>query len=506
MRPGSLFALPVYNDESRFVLRKSKIRIFKDSLNAFINLFKIAFSVYGMSNTHSLFLAISLLIYVAIFYKLMLAFPLFSTVKPVLLSLPNKDIISFIIAATLNYLFIFFLFSRDFGRNFKKIHVVSVVVSFATVCLFALFTYPIFSQDQSWNMLMSKAYLTYGKNPYTTSVSDIQSDSWALHAPAWTGVKMVYGPISVLVYSIAPALTNDFYVALLLTKVISFVALLACMYLAYSLYKTAGLLDSQIKNTLMLLILNPFFVINAVITAHNDIFICLVILIFTLSLIKKKYLLCMLVLILGILVKYVPIILCPALLVYLIREERLVVSKKITLMFWGGLLSLLLTAFLYGLFIQGCSSLKCFTHGIIESNNLGNNITGLFPSVVLHNFGISNTALKLLFFFVSILVSVIFATKNRVLESIYYPLVIPVLFSAVWFEPWYFLWSYFLIAPKIKIKYLAGLASLLILTTCTFSPFLVSLALFLGYLSFYFVFCTMAIIKHYGAGLKDPLV
>jgi glycosyltransferase involved in cell wall biosynthesis len=436
--------------ENRFIERKSKINIFRDSLNAFINIFKIALFVNKVPSFHSLLLLIASVIYALIFYKLIYSFPIFA-IKEIPL-LPDLKVIYPVISFALWSAVYFFILKIV---NLRYLDKLIIYTTFGIVALLALLTFPVCSQDQSWNLLMSKGFVRYGINPYLTTLEKIPANSWFSFINVWGNFVMTHGPLSVYIFSIPVLLFDNFYYALLFLKLISLSSLIVCFVLHSKIMFLMGVRDTVASKNTCFFLLNPFLIINTVLTVHNDIFIALTVLLFTLLLLQRRYILSSLMLFVGALVKYIPLILIPLLLYKIWTDRRLTLYKKTWNSAVGLLLGGALSFILYLPFLKGIKNVTSLFSGLRAQYTFDAfPDMSVFTSFMLYKLGLYGSYLRTISLVSATILSIYLAYKKKILESVYVPLLIPVFFGNLWFQPWYLLWCYFLLIKKEFSVYL----------------------------------------------------
>ncbi len=323
-----------------------------------------------------------------------------------------------------------------------------IYTTFVVVALLALLTFPVYSQDQNWNLLMSKGFVRYGINPYLTPLGEIPANSWFSFVPDWHNIVMTHGPLSVYIYSIPVLLSDNFYYCLLFLKLISLASLICCFILFSKIMHLAGVKDNIVSKNLYFLLLNPFLIVNSVVTVHNDIFVGLAILLFVLFLLKRRYILCSLMLFAGALVKYIPLILIPLLLYKIWTDKELSLKNRAVKSLVGLFLGTLVSFLLYLPFFEGSKNITALLVGLRNQYNFDIISRGVFTSFILYRMGLYGVYLRVFSLLSAVIISIYLAYRRKVLESVYITLMIPVFFGNLWFQPWYLLWSYFLLAKK----------------------------------------------------------
>src|SRR3989344_2351550 len=178
-----------------------------------------------------------------------------------------------------------------------------------------IFAYPFLSHDLFNYMFDAKIILNYHANPYTHRPLDFPSDEW-LRFMHWVHRYSPYGPLWLL-YSLIPA-TLGFGKFIL--NFFAFKIFIGIFHLvnSYLIFKILGKINKkyQLLGTAFYA-LNPILLIEGVINSHNDIVLATFLLLPVYFLTFKKPLLSFVAIILGTLIKYIPLLNLP----WLIREN-----------------------------------------------------------------------------------------------------------------------------------------------------------------------------------------
>src|SRR3989344_1259000 len=197
----------------------------------------------------------------------------------------------------------------------RKIRLKYLVFSTILNTLILIFAYPFLSHDLFNYMFDAKIILNYHANPYTHRPLDFPSDEW-LRFMHWVHRYSPYGPLWLL-YSLIPA-TLGFGKFIL--NFFAFKIFIGIFHLvnSYLIFKILGKINKkyQLLGTAFYA-LNPILLIEGVINSHNDIVLATFLLLPVYFLTFKKPLLSFVALILGTLIKYIPLLNLP----WLIREN-----------------------------------------------------------------------------------------------------------------------------------------------------------------------------------------
>ena len=216
--------------------------------------------------------------------------------------------------ATLIYLvflifaFGFFIFNLRLFYKSKvgKTYLIASTVLNTTILIFA---YPFLSSDLFNYLFDAKIILKYNASPYTHKPLDFPQDDW-LRFMRWVHRYSPYGPLW-LGFSILPAFLGlgKFIINFLTFKIFIGSFHLVNAFIIYKFLKNTKK-DLALFGTAFYA-LNPLFLIEGVINAHNDIVLATFLLSAMLFTSTKKETFSFFSVLLGILIKYIPILILP---------------------------------------------------------------------------------------------------------------------------------------------------------------------------------------------------
>lgn len=251
--------------------------------------------------------------------------------------------------ATLIYLlfivvtFVFYLinlrlfYTKKIG---KKYLAVSIIIN--TVIL--IFAYPYLSSDIFNYLFDAKIIFHYHLNPYTHKALDFPQDPW-IRFMRWTHRYSPYGPLW-LIFSLIPFIFGfgKFILTLFTFKIFIGSFHLLNSYIIYRiLQKTKpnmALVGTAIYS------LNPLLLVEGVANAHNDVVLSTFLLLPIYFFIYKKTLKVFGSLVIGIFIKYIPVLTLPWDLLYLHDKNRFSINRIIVL----SLLTMSIFTFFYSSF------------------------------------------------------------------------------------------------------------------------------------------------------------
>ncbi|MEK7580950.1 MAG: hypothetical protein AAB512_01585 [Patescibacteria group bacterium] len=219
-------------------------------------------------------------------------------------------IVSVLFSYLLYHLYLAAKGSLSIKYVFKIVIVLSVLSALA---------YPFLSSDVFNYLFDAKIVLKYHLNPYTHRAMDFPNDDW-VRFMRWIHRYSPYGPMW-LILSIFPAFFSfgKFTLNLLLFKILMAAFHILNTYLIYSILRKIN--PSKVIFGVSLYGLNPLFIIEGIINAHNDVVIASFMLLSIYLVINKNHIASFVSLIIGFLMKYFPILNLPWLILFAIRNK-----------------------------------------------------------------------------------------------------------------------------------------------------------------------------------------
>lgn len=235
---------------------------------------------------------------------------------------------TFIYVTLITIAFGFFIYNLYLAAK-DRISAKYVMTSASINVLILVFAYPFLSSDLFNYLFDAKIITHYHLSPYTHKPLDFPGDEW-IRFMRWTHRYSPYGPLW-LGISIIPSFLGF---GKFILSFFTFKITIAAFHLinTYLIFKTLTYLKSkQILLGTAFYALNPLFLIEGVVNAHNDVvfaaFLLAAIYFWTIS--KKG--LSYLSLILGTFVKYISILNLPSLLIASFFKSRISFSRLVTL-------------------------------------------------------------------------------------------------------------------------------------------------------------------------------
>lgn len=211
---------------------------------------------------------------------------------------------------------------RRVGKKF-------VLISTGINTLVLIFAYPFLSYDIFNYIFDAKIIAYYHLNPYTHNALDFPSDAW-IRFMRWTHRYSPYGPLW-LTLSLLPYISGfgKFILTLVTFKIFIGIFHLLNTYLIYIILQktkpSMALLGTATYS------LNPLFLMEGVANSHNDIVLATFLLMSVFFLVCHRKLRNIGSLVLGILVKYIPLLVLPWHILYFYNPKFFSISRVIIL-------------------------------------------------------------------------------------------------------------------------------------------------------------------------------
>lgn len=316
----------------------------------------------------------------------------------------------------------------------------AVLVVFLGTSLTAILTHPTHSQDIYHDLLLAKAFSRYGYNPYEAVPAYFETDPWARPIRVWKDFPMVYGPLWTLLLSGIAALGLSLAFTLITVKAVLFLTLTGATWLFWKIMAYHGLsLPARIA-PLMMVLWNPFVIQTVFVDAHADVLVLLSIVASYFFLQRERYIESSLALFTGALVKYVPLLLLPVPLFYLLKARKTKSDKLFSLI-------------LVGVIGAGLGVLSYIPFGGISPERMAGLKLQLTTVGVLP-LALPGTAFLWWLFDLDIISLNLFGVlggvcalgfslwRGKPLESYSVPYLVYFIFGTPWFQPWYMLWTF----------------------------------------------------------------
>jgi len=356
-----------------------------------------------------------------------------------------------------------FLYSAGFRivqQNTSKAAWIIIIGGTLAFIIVFLFMAPFDALDIYDNIFHGRILGIYGANPFHDLISQFPEDPFYKY-PRWKDAPSAYGPLWEMLAGLTARLAGNGIIA----NIFAFKILPGVFHIASIAVVVSYLRRTMPEHTLtgvLLLGWNPVILYEIWGNAHNDMAMIFWVLLAGLLIQQKRYTLSVLSLVLGALVKYIPLLLIPVVIMIGYRNLENV-KARISFIFRTSLASLLTVIAAYYPFWQGMASFSIH-------RRMGMFTTSV-PAVIIRflqpAYGwteaehiVSYSALGLLAIFVVIQTfrKQQLESPNAFLQAAFNILAFYLMVTCLWFQQWYGVW-------------LIGLAPLLSERNCRLSLF-----------------------------------
>ena len=309
------------------------------------------------------------------------------------------------------------------------------------ISIIFMFILPFVSSDIYYYIGDSWLAAKYGKNPYYTSVGDLQNsginDEILNNTGYWKNTTSVYGPIWNMTATLLVKMSfGKVTIALFIFKFAAYLVHILNSHLMYKITKS---------NKWMLIYgLNPLVLLELLSNVHNDIYLILFILLTIYTLTKKNNIwLASIFISISIAIKYSTILICPFILLYYFRNEKNI-PKKILKCIGIGLIIISIVVLLYMPYFK---DVTIFKNMLVQSNRYSQSIWAYLATIetrsallcVLNDIKLYLFALS----YVMILIKCIFKTKinfSYLMRKYNWVMLVFIFLVLTNFQKWYVLW------------------------------------------------------------------
>lgn len=305
-----------------------------------------------------------------------------------------------------------------------------------------LFLYPFDAADIFDNIIHGRILGVYGGNPFRQVADDFAGDPFLTYV-AWRHTPSAYGPGWELVAAATARLAGDGIVGnVLAIKTVGSVFLAGCIAVVAALLRRSAP-ERALAGTL-LLAWNPIVLVEVVGFGHNDIAMAFWILLSVWFLARRHFTLSILSLVIGVLFKFIPLLLLPAAGLVSLRELRgwrsrlrflivtAVAAGVLTVSaywpFWNGLATLGIER-RRGLFT---TSLPAVVYALLEAP--------LGTEQAASGVSLAAAAATALFALWQALRACRRPSWQGYVRAAFATLMFYLLFTCLWFHPWYAVW------------------------------------------------------------------
>lgn len=309
------------------------------------------------------------------------------------------------------------------------------------ISIIFMFILPFVSSDIYYYIGDSWLAAKYGKNPYYTSVGDLQNsginDEILNNTGYWKNTTSVYGPIWNMTATLLVKMSfGKVTIALFIFKFAAYLVHILNSHLMYKITKS---------NKWMLIYgLNPLVLLELLSNVHNDIYLILFILLTIYTLTKKNNIwLASIFISISIAIKYSTILICPFILLYYFRNENNI-PQKILKCIGIGLIIISIVVLLYMPYFK---DVTIFKNMLVQSNRYSQSIWAYLATIETRSALLSVlNDIKLYLFalsYVMILIKCIFKTKinfSYLMRKYNWVMLVFIFLVLTNFQKWYVLW------------------------------------------------------------------
>lgn len=206
----------------------------------------------------------------------------------------------------------------------KKIFVVAVGTAFIL-----LWSYPAFSYDIYNYMFDARIVTEYGQNPYEHKALDYPEDPW-INFMRWTHRTYPYGPVWLgLTIPLSFLGFGYFLPTLYLFKLLSAIAYIGSVIYISKILEIIS--PKRVALGTVFFALNPFVIIESLVSAHNDIIMMFIALVSLYYLFQRQFMNSFIALLISGGIKFATLFVLPVLLIYRIFTKPKQISPQQTI-------------------------------------------------------------------------------------------------------------------------------------------------------------------------------
>ena len=350
----------------------------------------------------------------------------------------------------------FFVFIASHGRikrKFKFIILMSVLF-----VAFLIIAPPFLSADLYGYIFRAEIVTVHNVNPYHIAPADLGYGN-IMPSPH---LPMTYGPLYTVISMVLQKISGPMlFVNMLVFRLFNVLLFAGCAFLIYHIVKLVAPRFSHAATALFLW--NPFILIEVVNNGHNDIMMLLCILASVYAIIRKKWIAAGIFLGLGMLIKFMTVILFPILFILILKQKG-TVWRKITQIILVLVIVSSIAAILYIPFDTFISNVTNLNRAYFESNKL------TFPkafvsagaeyfSDMLNREKLSQSGLQIVYlivFLIGYIVLLFFPKISRgdnFIKRYFWVLLLALCFIGNVYNIWYTIWLFPLVLLVADVKY-----------------------------------------------------
>ena len=225
------------------------------------------------------------------------------------------------------FLFAWVVLYTLFFLNIKKVvhnkPSMRIILLWTVIVIAVMFvTPPFFSSDLYGYISRASISNIHQVTPYAPTPAELGYEE----VVAWPYGGLVYGPVFASYITIVNKFVGTNVIAnLFVFRMIGVISFFLCALLLYQIMKITN--PGYLLSGAALFLMNPFFQVEIIHSAHNDVFMLLGILVFIYLLLQKKYNIAMVPIAVTFLIKFGTIVLAPVLWLLIMRQTISIIKK-----------------------------------------------------------------------------------------------------------------------------------------------------------------------------------
>lgn len=249
---------------------------------------------------------------------------------------------------------LYFLIIKNRDKLFKTVKEMYIFIGISAAIY--ILVIPFMCSDVFYYLGIGRIDSKYGQNPYYTTITQfvesgdnakyLEEDTTLAQGAVndWADTTVVYGPVWTFICKIVAGLgLGNIDFSLFIFKLFSVLLHVLNCYLIYKITKK--------KIFVLIYGLNPFMMLEGIVSVHNDLYVVTFVLASIYFLLKKKNLLIsVLFLALATAIKYFTVLLLPFFIIYYFREEKPLKRLKKCVIY--GIIFAIFVAMTYLIYVQ----------------------------------------------------------------------------------------------------------------------------------------------------------
>jgi len=351
---------------------------------------------------------------------------------------------------------VFFMFIVSLGQIKQKFKfVILMTVLFVA---FLIIAPPFLSADLYGYIFRAEIVTVHHVNPYHSAPADL---GYGNIMPS-SHMQMTYGPLYTVISMVLQRLSGPLlFVNMLVFRLFNVFLFAGCALLIYRIVKFTAPRFTYAATALFLW--NPFILIEVVNNGHNDIMMLACILASVYAVIRKKFVLAGIFLGLGMLIKFMTVLLFPILFILILKQKSTVRSKIMKIIIIVVFVSFI-AAVLYIPFDTFVSNVTNLNRAYFESNKL--TFPKAFVSTAAYYFSevfnreqLNQNGLQILYlitFFIGYVILLLLPRVSRgdnFIKRYFWVLLLALCFIGNVYNIWYTIWMFPLVLLVADARY-----------------------------------------------------